>query len=97
MNKRTDLETVLTAALSVAEVKGYTRMTRECIAVAAAVSPALVSLRLGTMVELRRAVMRAAVKRRNIAVVAQGLAAGDPHAQRADASLKAEVAAFVCR
>ena len=97
MNKRTDLETVLTAALSVAEVKGYARMTRECIAVAAAVSPALVSLRLGTMVELRRAVMRAAVKRRNIAVVAQGLAAGDPHAQRADASLKAEVAAFVCR
>jgi len=97
MKKQTDLETILTAALNVAEVKGYARMTRDCIAAAAGVSAGLVSLRLGTMVELRRAVMRAAVKRRNVSVVAQGLAVGDVHAQRADAALRAEVAAFVCR
>ena len=99
--KRTDptvrIEALLTAALEVAEAKGWARMTRECIASAAGVSPALVSLRLGTMDALRRSVMRAAVRRRCVPVVAQGLAAGDPHARRADDELKREAAGFVCR
>lgn len=90
-------EALLQTALEVAQVKGWRKMTRECIAVAAGVSPALVSARLGTMEALRRSVMRAAVKRRIAAVVAEGLVAGDRHARGADADLKRAAAEFVCR
>lgn len=72
-------------------------MTRECIAIAAGVSPALVSLRLGTMEALRRSVMRAAVKREVVPVVAEGLAAGDAQAKKASDELKKRAADHLCR
>jgi len=36
-----------------------------------------------TMAQLRRSIMRAAVRRENLAVIAQGLAAGDAQARKA--------------
>ena len=69
--------------------------TRELLAHAlavasqAGVSPGLVSARLGTMAELRRAVMRAAVAAGTLRVVAEGLAMGDKHAMRAPVELRA--------
>lgn len=101
MTKRTNpavrTEQLLQAALELAQVRGWAKMTRECIAMAANVSPALVSARLGTMTELRRSVMRAAVKQRVACVVAEGLVAGDRHARAADVELKKAAAEFVCR
>ena len=97
LDPKTRTEALLQAALEVAQVKGWRRMTRECVAVAAGVSPALVSARLGTMEALRRSVMRAAVRQRIAGVVAEGLIAGDRHAQAADAALKQAAAEYVCR
>jgi AcrR family transcriptional regulator len=90
---RTDA--ILTAALHLAARHGYHTLTREQIALAAGVSPALVSARLGTMDAMRRSVMRAAVARRCVGVVAQGLALRDRWAMRADDSLRAAAAAYV--
>lgn len=71
-----------------AEKNGYTRVTRDEVAAHAQCSPALVSHYLGTMPDLRRDVMRAAVKRGILPVIAQGLAAKDRHALKASEELK---------
>jgi AcrR family transcriptional regulator len=81
-------EDVLEAALATARAAGFKRMTRDAIATRAGCSPGQVSHLLGTMAQLRRAVMRAAVKRRDLTLIAQGLVAGDPYAQAADAPLR---------
>lgn len=86
---------LLAVALNLAAAHGYRSLTRESIATAAGVSPALVSARLGTMDQLRRSVMRAAVAQRVVSVVAQGLAVRDRQAMRADESLRALAAAWV--
>lgn len=88
---------ILHAALDLAATQGYRRMTREAVATAASVSPALVSLYLGTMPQLQRAVMRAAVRQGVAAVVAQGLAERDPQALKAPDALKREAAALLTR
>lgn len=85
----TDRKTkLLEAALAVAQRDGYDRMTRDAIAVKAGTSPALVSHSLGTMPQLRRTVMRAAVKQGVVAVIAQGLAVKDKHATGAPEALR---------
>lgn len=81
-------ETILTAAITCARMKGYQHMTREEIAAAAECSTGLVTKHLGTMIQLRRSVMRAAVKEGVLEIVAQGLASRDPHARKAPDELK---------
>lgn len=81
-------EQILAAALNVARVVGYMRVTREEVAHEAQCSPALISVRLGTMTEFRRKLMRYAVRVKCLPVIAQGLAARDPHAQKAAPELK---------
>lgn len=90
-------EHLLDVALKLAAADGLQALTRERIATAAGVSPALVSARLGTMDAMRRSVMRRAVQQRVVRVVAEGLVAGDKHAQRADQALRAACAAWVAR
>lgn len=79
---------LLEAALEVAAESGYLQMTRQAIAERVGVTPALVTHRFSTMAELRRLVMRQAVKREVLAIIAQGLAVKDAHAMRAPADLK---------
>lgn len=86
---------LLGVALHLAAAHGWRSLTRESIALAAGVSPGLVSARLGTMEALRRSVMRAAVRERVVAVVAEGLCARDRQAMRADETLRALAAAWV--
>jgi AcrR family transcriptional regulator len=88
MGKRARHDEILDAALRVATLVGYNRMTRDDIALAAQCSPALVSEVLGTMPALRRCVMRQAVARGVLAVVAQGLALRDVYAMRAPESVR---------
>lgn len=88
---------LLHVAVQVAEAHGLGGLTREAIALHAGVSPALVTARLGTMAELRRSVMRQAVRLRCVAVVAEGLARRDPHALKADADLKELCGAWVAK
>lgn len=84
---------LLDVALREAKKHGWANLTREQIATAASVSPALVSARLGTMVNLRRDVMRQAVKLGELRVLAEGLAARDPIAMKAPAEMRQRAAA----
>lgn len=83
---------VLAAALRVAERLGYDRCKREDIAKEAGISAGLVTKRLGTMVMMRRKLMRTAVKEGNLVIIAQGLAARDPQALKASEELRAAAA-----
>ena len=80
---------ILAAALKVAERTHYAHMTRNAVAVEAGVSGPLVQHYFGTMPQLRRDVMRKAVRDANLLVIAQGLVAGDKHAQAAQEVHKA--------
>lgn len=84
---------ILSCAMKVAETHGYHQMTREQVARAADVSPALVSHYLGTMVEMRRTVMRAACASRNLPIIAQGLALKDKHALKLPPDVRAAAGA----
>lgn len=79
---------ILAAALKLAAKDGYNRITREAIAAAAGVSPGLVTHHMGTMVELRRSIMREAVRTECLPVIAQGLSAHDRHAGKAPHELQ---------
>ena len=82
------LAEILKAALVVATRGHYARMTRAQIAEQAGVAGSLVQHYLGTMPKLREAVMREAVERQCLAVIAQGLLAKDPHALCAPEALR---------
>ena len=88
---------ILDAAIAVACAEGLRGATRELIAARADVSPALISMHYSTMDQLRRAVMRAAVSREVLPVVAEGLAMRDPHALAASDDLRARAAASLTR
>lgn len=86
---------LLDAALALAERTGWRGLTHTAVAQAAGVSPALVVLRLGTKTELLRDVMRRAVNRGVVPVVAEGLAVGDRQARRASEALREAAAQHV--
>jgi len=81
---------ILVAALNVAERTGFNQLTREQVAIKAGCAESLVSVYFGTMIKLKRDIMRVAVRQRNLTVIAQGLAVGDKHAKKADKSLQSE-------
>jgi AcrR family transcriptional regulator len=95
MSRRARHDEIMAAALRLAADVGYTHVTRDDIALAAGCSPALVSEIFGTVKNLRRAMMRAAVANHVLPVIAQGLALRDPHALRAPAELRAEAAGSI--
>ena len=95
MNKRLSArdrrDELLNAALIVAaRPGGWAALTRASVAKEAQCSDALVSAHFGTMIEFRRSVMRAAIKRRALSVIAQGVASADRTALHAPPELKRE-------
>lgn len=86
---------LIDAAVQLATKVGWSNLTRDGVAAEAGVCPALVTVRIGTMNELRRSVMRAAIDKRAMRVIAEGLAAEDRYACRIDPTLKAEAAAWL--
>jgi AcrR family transcriptional regulator len=80
---------ILDAAVLLASSGNYTQITRQEIADVAGIAPTLISHHFGTMIQLRRALMRYAVQGRHLSVIAQGLAARDPQAQKATTELQA--------
>jgi AcrR family transcriptional regulator len=80
---------ILTAAIRVAEKPGsYARLTRAAVAAEATCTEGLVSRYFGTMISLKRAVMRAAVQKENLAIVAQGIACNDGIAAKAPTQIR---------
>lgn len=86
---------LLDAALTIARKRGYTKVTREAIAEAVGCVPATVSNHLGTTPNMKRGIMRAAVAKGVIEVIAQGLADGNPHAKKAPHELKEKAVAHL--
>ena len=81
---------IMDAALDVAARTNYRFMTREEVAETAGCSPGLITAYHGRIDSLRDDVMREAVKRGRLPIIAQGLAARDPIAQAAPVDLQRE-------
>lgn len=79
---------LLDAAVRLAEREGFANLRRDAIATEAGVAFSLVTVRLGTMAQIRRSVMREAVRLQKLPIVGQGLAMRDPNAMKAPADLK---------
>jgi AcrR family transcriptional regulator len=84
-------------ALKLAEKHGYLNVTRDQIAAAVGVSPALVSHHMGTMINLRRTLVRHAVEFGVLSVIGQAVAAGDPHAKKVPEHVKKSALASLAR
>lgn len=80
---------VIDTALSMAESGHYLKLTREALAAKVGLSGPLIQYHFGTMAKLRRAIMRAAVQRKCLKVIGQGLTANDSQALKADPELRA--------
>ena len=84
---------ILAAAMDEACDVGFDNMTRRGIAKRAEVSEPLVNTYLGTLTQLRRAVMRQAVKHEMLPVIAQGIATRNQYALHASKELQAKALA----
>jgi len=89
-------EAILSAAIELATVKGYQQITRDGIAEQAGVSMGLVTRYFSTMNQLRRDVMRHAIKREILSIVADGMACRDPHAMKAPEELRRRAFEHAC-
>lgn len=86
---------ILDAAVELAKGIGYQWITRDQVAEAADVSAGTVNNAFGSMVGLKRAVLRHAVENGIVVIVAQGLADSHEIARGAPADLKARAAALM--
>ncbi len=78
---------IMDAALDLAEKQGYQCVTRDGIAAAAGLSAGHVSGLFGTMAQLRRRLMRAAIQENRYLIIAQGLAVKDKVCGKLDAAV----------
>lgn len=88
---------ILEAALKLATRKGgWVSLTRSAIAAEAQCSEGLVSVYFGTSVQIKRAVMREAVRTENLQVLAQGIVVGDKQAAKINPTLKLKAIESLC-
>ncbi len=88
-------ENILSVALLLAKDIGYSKITRDGVAEKAGVSMGLVTKYFGTMIQLKKEVMRAAIKQEIPEIIAQGLANGDKRAKKAPQQLKDQAAVLI--
>ena len=81
-------EHILSVAMDIAINQGYDALTRERIAEQGSISTGLVSKVFNTMTQLHRAVMRCAIHREELSIIAHGIATGCRIAHGADEVLK---------
>lgn len=86
-----DNKKILASAVHIASRDGFLNITRESIAVHANVSVGKVSNAYGSMIKLKRAVMRQAIYQRIYSIVSVGLVTKDPTAMKIDDELKSAV------
>lgn len=86
---------ILLAAVELAKSLGYQWITRDQVAEAAEVASGTINNAYGSMVGLKRAVLRHAVAEGIVEIVAQGLADGHEIARGAPAELKERAAALM--
>lgn len=81
---------ILDAAIRIAHKRGYSNVTREETAYLAGCSTGTVSRLYGTMVQFRRAIVSAAIARKDYKLIAQALTAREPKAMSLPESVKRE-------
>lgn len=81
-------EAIVAAALRLAAVGHYTQVQRKQIAEELGVTPPALTYHFGTMAQLHRAIIRAAITAEDLVVLAQGLVAQDEHAKKAPEALR---------
>lgn len=79
---------ILDAAVAVAKDQGFSNITRDAIAARADVVGGLVTHYFGTILNLKRDIMRYAVRTEILSIIAQGVAIGDKHALKASPDLR---------
>lgn len=79
---------ILEAALRASHKHGFATVRLQDIATEAECGYGTVSLYFNTMTQMRRAVVRAAIKREDLSIIAQALGIGDATARRAPIELK---------
>lgn len=82
MSKKIDTNLLLDAALELSEIHGYRQVTRDQIAALARVSTGAVTNGLGTMDQMRKTVVRHAVRTGRDRIIAQAITLGDPYVNR---------------
>lgn len=65
-------QSILAAAIKLAVLKGYNKISRDEIAAEAVCTPSLISYHFGTMTKLRRAILGEAKRLQIITVIEQG-------------------------
>lgn len=86
---------ILAAAILDAEKRGFQNITIRSLANHVGCSRALIHIYFNTIVQLKRSVMRYAIKDENLLIIAQGLVAKDPTARKASEELKDKAIASV--
>lgn len=81
-------EAIVDVALLLAAETHYTQVQRKQIADVLGVTPPALTYHFGTMQQLRHAIMRAAIAKEDLGVIAQGLVAQDEHARKAPEALR---------
>ena len=79
---------IIDPGLELAAEIGFAAVNRAKIAAKVNLAEGTVSHRLGTMAQVRRSIMRAAIKNNVFVVIAQGLALNDPTAVKAPAEVR---------
>lgn len=91
MSRQYILDSAVTLALRI----GYSNLTRKAVANHAGVATGTVSYHFGAMEKLQNAVMREAVQKRYLLIVAQGMANANRYAQQAPEELRKAAAKFL--
>lgn len=86
---------IVLGALPLAAEHGYAKITRDQIGEAVGISGQAVMYHFKTMAQLRRTIMRAAVRTECLPVIAQGLTAKDAQAFRASEALQEKSLRYV--
>lgn len=94
MDKTERIAQLRSIALQLAQETHYRHVTLKAIAERAGVTHPLVSNRLGTMTNIRRDILRDAIKEGNVVVLAQGLADRERIALKAPPELQARARAM---
>lgn len=81
-------DAIVSAALRLSAATHYLQVQRKQIADELGVTPPALTYHFGTMQQLRHAIMRAAIAKENLTVIAQGLVAQDEHALKAPEALR---------
>lgn len=87
-------EEILNAAIDLASKIGYQKITRKKVAESVDISLALVNQYFSTMAQLKKAVMKTAIEREIVSIIAQGISLGDMQTRTIKQELKEKVLSF---